>query len=496
MQKRCMILLLLMALLCTGCGQSTTTETTAGNTTSAETTAETETEATWQTTLPDTDMGGWVCKVLTIQNESYAVNTRFKPEELTGEIVNDALYSRNQKIGEKFNMSFAEDGLPNFWETTDAMKLYVLAGSDDYQLNMLIQRDAFSLSLDNMLAPVDMLPYVQPDKPWYVQAVNDAMTLGDRQYILYSAECLNLYEQTCLVLYNKQIWDTVCSTDAYSMVRDGTWTYDVFMTNAEAAIIDLDGDGDVSDNDQLGIVSEHDFFYPTLELGAGFTMIEMVDGQPTFTVGQNEPLIGLLQDMLRTRTVDGLYFDSFMDRGEAFSQYGADEKSRVTSRQIFESGAAAFYVAGVSNIQHIREMEDDFGILPAPKYTEDQDGYHSRIIDGWLDVVPSTNLELENTSLLLEALAEESYRSVLPAYMEVALKDKYTRDPDSAEMLDLVFSTTTLDLGDTVWQGDVRCVYNNVLLSGKDSFSSTSASVQKKIEKTIADALEKLAKLG
>ncbi len=109
--------------------------------------------------------------------------------------------------------------------------------------------------------------------------------------------------------------------------------------------------------------------------------------------------------------------------------------------------------------------------------------------------MPITNQQPEYTSLILESLAEESYRSVLPAYMEVALKDKYTRDPDSAEMLDLVFSTTTLELGDTVWQGDVRGAYISICVSGKDTFASTTASVQKKIEKTIADTMEKLAEL-
>ena len=130
-----------------------------------------------------------------------------------------------------------------------------------------------------------------------------------------------------------------------------------------------------------------------------------------------------------------------------------------------------------------------------PKYDEAQAQYRYLIIDGWLNVVPMTNRNPENTSLVLEALAEESYRSVLPAYMEVALKDKYTRDPDSAEMLDLVFSTTTVELGDTVWQGDVRNEYMNICASGKDTFASKTASVQKKIDKTIATAMEKLAEL-
>ncbi len=501
MKKRFTVICLLLAILASGvlagCGNKATAKTESDTDAAVQTETETETEATWKTTLPDTDMGGWECKVMTIRNEAYTVTTYFKPEELTGEIVNDAIYNRDRDIEDKFNMTFAEYSRENYWETTEDLKKYVLAGSDDYQLNMLIQRDAFAVSVDGMLLPVEMLSYVQPDKPWYAQSVNNALQLGKKQYILYSAECLNLYEQTCLVLYNKSIWEQFSgmSESAYDLVHSGKWTYDVLMNVAEASVADLNGDGEIDDRDRYGIASEYDFLYPSFWVGADLDMIQMENGTPVLTVGQNEKLLGLLSDMSSRRANKGMIFDSFKDKSKAFDDSLQGEARRALSRKVFESGAAAFYVHGVSNIQYIREMEDDFGILPLPKYEEAQEQYRSRIIDGWLNVVPITNQQPEYTSLILESLAEESYRSVLPAYMEVALKDKYTRDPDSAEMLDLVFSTTTLELGDTVWQGDVRGAYISICVSGKDTFASTTASVQKKIEKTIADTMEKLAEL-
>lgn len=500
MKKRfaviCLLLAILAASVLVGCGDKTTTETEPDTAETVQTETEAETEATWKTTLPDTDMGGWECRVLTIRNEGYAVTTYFMPEELTGEIVNDSIYTRNRDIEEKFHMTFSEYSRENFWETTEDLKTYVLAGSDDYQLNMLIQRDAFAVSADGMILPVEMLTHVQPEKPWYAQSVNDALQLGKKQYVLYSAECLNMYEQACLVLYNKSIWKQFSgmSEDAYDLVRSGKWTYDVLMRVAKAAAADLNGDGEIDDRDRYGITSECDFLYPSLWVGADLDMIRVENGTPVLTVGQNEKLLGLLSDMSSRRADKGIIFDSFNDRCKAFDDSLQGEARRSLSRKIFESGAAAYFIHGVFDIQHIREMEDDFGILPLPKYDEAQAQYRSRIIDGWLNVVPMTNRNPENTSLVLEALAEESYRSVLPAYIEVALKDKYTRDPDSAEMLDLVFSTTTLELGDTVWQGDVRNEYVNICVSGKDTFVSKTASVQKKIDKIIAETMEKLGK--
>ena len=122
MKKRfaviCLLLAILAASVLVGCGDKTTTEPDTAETVQTET--EAETEATWKTTLPDTDMGGWECRVLTIRNEGYAVTTYFMPEELTGEIVNDSIYTRNRDIEEKFHMTFSEYSRENFWETTDA----------------------------------------------------------------------------------------------------------------------------------------------------------------------------------------------------------------------------------------------------------------------------------------------------------------------------------------------------------------------------------------
>lgn len=483
-----MLTVLLLASLLTSCAGQTTTETTE-DTLSTEQTEQVETEASalWKTELPATDMKGWECKAMEIGGSTMRV---FQAEEITGEVINDALYTRNQVIADTFNVHFSEESTDNWWESTDLLKQYVLAGSDDYQLHMVIQRDAFAVSLENMIASVDMLPYVEPENPWYIQSVNDAMTLGDRQYILYSAECLNLYGQTCMVMFNERIWNTISEENPYTLVREGKWTYDKFAAYTESAVIDLNGDGKVSDNDQLGVVGESDYIYPSLWVGAGFQMVEMVDDTPTFTVGSNEALIGFLQDVLRLHNTNGVMFDPFHDVGVAFDTYGLVEEARDTGRMIFESGAALLYITCTQRLQAIREMEEDFGVLPLPKYNEEQEQYYSRIIDGWLNVVPSTNQNLEYTSIVLEAIAEESYRSVLPAFMEVSLKSKYIRDEESAEMLDLIFRTTTLDLGDTVWQGSVRVPYVDIFVSGKDTFASKAASIEKSVAKVISDAME------
>ena len=69
--------------------------------------------------------------------------------------------------------------------------------------------------------------------------------------------------------------------------------------------------------------------------------------------------------------------------------------------------------------------------------------------------------------VILEAMAYESEQTVLPAYYEVMLKTKVSRDEQSSAMLDLILDHLVFDLGDTLLGTEFRdgtmneCFYEN-----------------------------------
>ena len=105
--KKSIIALLLIAMLVpfASCGSGGTTEKeTSGNapseTSGADTTADSETTLLdYPDNLPDMDFGG---KTYTVLGEE-GMSGFFHADELTGEVVNDALYNRDVKVGERFN---------------------------------------------------------------------------------------------------------------------------------------------------------------------------------------------------------------------------------------------------------------------------------------------------------------------------------------------------------------------------------------------------------
>ena len=52
-----------------------------------------------------------------------------------------------------------------------------------------------------------------------------------------------------------------------------------------------------------------------------------------------------------------------------------------------------FYFEMLGSYSQFRTMEDDFGIIPPPKYDEAQENYHAYVSNGWTStyVVPITN---------------------------------------------------------------------------------------------------------
>lgn len=93
-------------------------------------------------------------------------------------------------------------------------------------------------------------------------------------------------------------------------------------------------------------------------------------------------------------------------------------------------------------------MDEDFGIIPWPKYDETIDNYYANVDAGCnLFIVPVTNPDPEKASVILEALAYESYLTVIPTYYDVVLTTKFTRDAESVEMLDIIRAGRVFDIG-------------------------------------------------
>ena len=146
----------------------------------------------------------------------------------------------------------------------------------------------------------------------------------------------------------------------------------------------------------------------------------------------------------------------------------------------------------MNNVPSMRDMTTDFGILPYPKYDENQTDYYT-YVQTWASgcaAIPLTCLDINASSIIMEDMTYLSSQYVTPAFYETALKNKYARDNESQEMLDLICETRTCDIGNLYNIGGLVSLLTNNINAGKGDFVSTITSLESSIEKTLDEINE------
>jgi hypothetical protein len=143
------------------------------------------------------------------------------------------------------------------------------------------------------------------------------------------------------------------------------------------------------------------------------------------------------------------------------------------------SGRVMFFDGLLKYASNMRDMEDDFGILPLPKFDEAQAKYCTTPGAGInLFAVPVTVKDSECVSAVLEGLAILGHQDIIPTYYDTVLKSKYARDEESAEMLDLIRENIIVDFGAQIY-GHTDNKLNSIgyfLAEGTDNFASFYAA--------------------
>lgn len=141
------------------------------------------------------------------------------------------------------------------------------------------------------------------------------------------------------------------------------------------------------------------------------------------------------------------------------------------------------------------EMEDAFGILPIPKYNEDQEDYYSNML--WatlLMTIPTTCSDPERAATVMDALSYYSMKNVLPVYYERVCY-KGLKDADSIEMLEIIHDTRYLNWGLTYsWLSSVEPTMNTLLNSGDKNVASLIRSTKSTVENLINKTLDQIEK--
>ena len=161
---------------------------------------------------------------------------------------------------------------------------------------------------------------------------------------------------------------------------------------------------------------------------------------------------------------------------------------------MFMSGRALFNTNFLSATDNFRDMADDFGIVPMPKYDKAQNRYHTRIgTSTSMFFIPKTVSDAGTVGAVCEALGYYGMTDVVPTWYEIALKEKYTRDEDTKDMVDLIRASASIAFDCVFAQNmsEATCTYFAFNDDNKTIGENITSYVEKRSKK-IKTELEKL----
>ncbi len=478
------LLLAASAFAAVGCGDAsvdTGTVPDAGTDAIADTTAAV-TENIYAHDLSSYDFGGETFTIYARQ--LMHLNSAMHAEAADGSTLNDAIYERNVRLMEQYNFKFEE-----FFEENDTKqaRLSVMAGEDTYDIINTRCVYAFNYAMEGLLRPIADLPEIDLTKPYWDKELTDAMSIGNVPFFAVGAFNTSGYEYTHLLAFNKELAANN-DFDVYGAVKDGSWTFASMREMMKAVVADINGDGAMDRQDSYGLLSTAKQILPCFWIAAGQESMKMdANDYPTYSLLADESF----------QTVFVEIFDLVYD-SNVWHHFTDEENVHPEEVNMFINGQGLFIDMPVFYLETLRSMDSDFGLIPYPKYDEAQKEYYSRIEGCEQTCIPVTNVkDLEMTGVILEAMASDSAQNLVPAFYDVLLKSKHTRDNDSEEMLEIVFGNRVFDWGDTVYCPELRDgQFSAMMKNNKRDIASVAAKQEKTMNKKIADAIAAFEELN
>ncbi len=432
--------LLLCALLLAGCGTGSTDSKETANTedTAADTTVQTETE----TETEDSDAALFQIEKESNGSKTFTIltsdqcNYEFLAEELTGELLNDAVYNRNLAVEELLDVTLDVVSKPGAYDGGDREKFWalvkasVLANEGTYDIVCAMISCMQMYATPEYYLDINTLTDVNLNNPWWITEMQNDLNIQGKLINVIGDMNISMYKRFAVTYANLELLRSGAGLDSaelYQMVEDGRWTFDALFTYANQLTVDVDGDGKL--DPAVDTVGLNIGTVPFWSVQASFDL-------PMITLdGDGVPYVVGLTDRA-TYAADKLSSAIGGNPSVAITtnDYTIDDQTAS-----FAEGRSAFLISYLDCTDTLREMEDNFAILPFPKLDDEQANYRTLIATSTqMTYVPITTNDPALTGKVLESLAYYGHKQVVPAYYDTALKERYSRDSKTRVMLELI----------------------------------------------------------
>lgn len=388
-------------------------------------------------------------------------------EESDGTPLNDAIFARNlateDLLGIKVTPIFAD----NDEIIRNQVQTEVTAGTTDYD-TVLNRMDYIGPQAESGLY-LNLMDHLDTSNPWWDKNIVETFTMFNSKLYWITGD-INVFDDFAVeVLFtNKSILEQNGFELPYKDVLEGKWTIDRMYEMAKACEKDVDGNGKmVVGKDIVGHIECNDHIKHWI-----YAM-----GEKSCDIDSE----GNLEVNILT--------ESHISAVDTLFNYMVEKQMTYTANwDQFFKGTVVFCGNMLGPINSLREMEDDFGVIPMAKKNEEQENYGHYVSNGWTTAyaVPMTNKDPDRTGIILEVLCGFSTDTVRSALYDVLFAAKLVRDTESVEMLDIIFDTKSYDWAvDFSWGGSFANLYNGIYNTKNNTYVSGATKSQKIINKML-----------
>ena len=438
------------------------------------------------------DFGGYEVTILVSGNYQ---NNDFKGDVESEDVVEQAQYRRNAEVEHQYKVKISHDNKIAFGSQKDSTgtaftifnEMYT-AESYDYDFGTVGTYNAGSCAYYGLFTDLNSLPHVDLTKDWWSQSANEQFEINGKMFFTTGDFTLCENRVVHLIVFNKTMLAERDNLESpYDLVRAGKWTWDVLSQQVKTVSEDLDGNDVMNEKDRYGCMTWADAYSAA---------VASVGSQIATVNDSGELELTLMND--RTVSIVDKYSKIIFDTNTCFDyQYGCAQSTWDTNRWgMFSGGQVLYYLASAAIPGQMRTYDVNFGIIPYPKLDEAQENYSSltAAYHNQYVAVPYFVEDAERTGMLLEILAYKGMKYVTPAFYDLQLVARDSRDDESEEMLDIIYQHVIFDPG-LVYRitgmadsyNSVRTMRTNVFASQYEMYKTPAMADIKKINKMFSE---------
>lgn len=412
--------------------------------------------------------------------------------------LDQAIFERNEYVQERLEIEIEFVPSDCYWEQDNCAPYNNLITNDymsglgEYDVVSHYAMFAVGEALRDCYAnwyDQESFPYFDLSKPWWNQGMLETGTVQGQLYYMVGDANLSVFDRMFVIYYNVSLGENFGLPNMYDIALDGDWTYEKLLSYSKDIYVDQDtsiegeSDGDVFGLVTLRWVNAYHSFYHGFDLN-------MVEKQEDGTYALKTSGLELFDNALTA--IHDLYYSGYEGVHLILTESAADQVSAFAeSRAVF---SVEIMYRNAEQNQQFRDMKDEYGILPMPKWDDLQKEYTTGSEDchNLVSIMNHVNKNGELISAALELLYAESYRTVRPYYFEKMVKYKYFKSAEATQVFEMVLDSASFDFAYT-FDKQMGSIFSKLWVIPADegfSIAGAFAAYREMVEEKIASMNE------